>query len=119
VTDPVRAQEPTLGQDPVLAQDAAGAKARTRGRERAPQRRGALATAVPPRGRTPRRFDDEVIARLPESGRGLQIMRAMVDDVTLQSGPGRGTVVSMRKRVSWRNDAPMAELSGSKLRDAV
>ena len=87
------------------------------GKERAAKRSGAPGAAGSPCGRVPRRVDDRMIARLPESGRGLQIMRAMVDDVTLQSGPGRGTVVSMRKRVSLRNDAPLAELSGRKLRD--
>ena len=49
------------------------------------------------------------IAQLPESGRGLAIMRACVDDVTLSSGPGLGTVVSLEKRMAWRNDAPMLE----------
>ncbi len=58
-----------------------------------------------------------MIARLPESGRGLQIMRALVDDVTLKSGPGCGTVVSMRKQVAWRRDAPLTGLSRRKLRD--
>src|SRR5207244_6300683 len=33
------------------------------------------------------------IAQLPESGRGLAVMRACVDNVTLDSRPGRGTVV--------------------------
>ena len=46
---------------------------------------------------------------LPESGRGLAIMRACVDDVTLSSGPGLGTVVSLEKRMAWRSDAPMME----------
>ena len=52
--------------------------------------------------RARRSLDDEAIARLPESGRGLAIMRACVDDVTLSSGPGRGTVVSLHKAVMWR-----------------
>ena len=30
---------------------------------------------------------DEAIAALPESGRGLAIMKACVDDVTMSSGP--------------------------------
>ncbi len=47
-----------------------------------------------------------MIALLPESGRGLAIMRACVDDVTLSSGPGTGTVVSLEKRMAWRDDAP-------------
>jgi len=53
--------------------------------------------------------EDQMIALLPESGRGLAIMRACVDDVTLSSGPGLGTVVSLEKRMAWRNDAPMLE----------
>ncbi len=49
--------------------------------------------------------DDQVIEMLPESGRGLAIMRACVDDVTLSSGPGVGTVVSLQKRMAWRDGA--------------
>lgn len=36
-----------------------------------------------------------------ESGRGIDIMRACVDDLTLRGTPDRGTVVSMRKRITW------------------
>jgi serine/threonine-protein kinase RsbW len=50
------------------------------------------------------------VAQLPESGRGLAIMRACVDNVTLDSRPGRGTVVTMRKRISWPDDAPLRQL---------
>ena len=53
--------------------------------------------------------EDQMIAMLPESGRGLAIMRACVDDVTLSGGPGLGTVVSLEKRMAWRHDAPMLE----------
>ena len=45
-------------------------------------------------------------------------MRACVDDVSLQTGPGRGTVVQLRKRIEWRDDAPLADLGGWALRDA-
>jgi anti-sigma regulatory factor (Ser/Thr protein kinase) len=38
---------------------------------------------------------------LPESGRGLAIMEACVDTVSLRTGPGRGTVVSLRKHIDW------------------
>ena len=48
------------------------------------------------------------IAALPESGRGLAIMRACVDDVTLSGGPGRATVVSLQKRMELRTDVMMA-----------
>jgi len=68
--------------------------------------------------RSRRSLDDETIAQLPESGRGLAIMRACVDNVTLSSGPGRGTVVSLRKRIEWRADAPAAGLPAASLRDA-
>jgi serine/threonine-protein kinase RsbW len=50
------------------------------------------------------------VAQLPESGRGLAIMRACVDNVTLDSRPGRGTVVTMRKRIRWPDDAPLRQL---------
>jgi len=61
---------------------------------------------------------DEVIAMLPESGRGLAIMKACVDDVTLSSAPEQGTVVSLQKRIAWRNDAPLAQLRDRTLRNA-
>jgi anti-sigma regulatory factor (Ser/Thr protein kinase) len=50
------------------------------------------------------------VAQLPESGRGLAVMRACVDNVTLDSRPGRGTVVIMRKHISWPEDAPLRRL---------
>jgi serine/threonine-protein kinase RsbW len=59
------------------------------------------------------------LALLPESGRGLAIMRACVDDVTLSSRPGRGTVVSLQKRIELRSDAPLAHAQEEvRLRDA-
>jgi serine/threonine-protein kinase RsbW len=57
-----------------------------------------------------RREEERALAELPESGRGLAIMRACVDDVTLRSRPGRGTVVSLQKRIELRSDAPLAHL---------
>jgi anti-sigma regulatory factor (Ser/Thr protein kinase) len=54
--------------------------------------------------------DARDIAQLPESGRGLDVMRACVDDVTLRSRPGQGTVVIMRKRIDWSSDAPLARM---------
>jgi serine/threonine-protein kinase RsbW len=41
------------------------------------------------------------IASLPESGRGLAIMRACVDGVELRTAPGRGTRVVLDKRLEW------------------
>jgi len=53
---------------------------------------------------------ETAIAQLPESGRGLAVMRAFVDKVTLDSSPGRGTVVTLHKQVSWSRDAPLRQL---------
>jgi serine/threonine-protein kinase RsbW len=61
---------------------------------------------------------ERAIADLPESGRGLAIMRACVDDVTLRSRPGQGTVVALHKRIEWRTDAPLALRPASQLKDA-
>jgi serine/threonine-protein kinase RsbW len=49
------------------------------------------------------------VAQLPESGRGLAVMRACVDNVTFDSRPGHGTVVTMRKHISWSTDAPLRQ----------
>jgi serine/threonine-protein kinase RsbW len=64
------------------------------------------------RGRTPD------VSQLAESGRGLAIMQACVDDVSLHTGPGKGTVVQLRKRIEWRDDAPLADPGAWALRDA-
>jgi serine/threonine-protein kinase RsbW len=50
------------------------------------------------------------VAQLPESGRGLAVMRACVDNVTLDSRPGRGTVVTMSKHINWSTDAPLRQV---------
>jgi len=77
--------------------------------------RGSLPTHGPvtPRGRLARvrraavsravgaRVGQRTIDDLPESGRGLAIMEACVDKVSLRTGPGRGTVVSLRKHIDW------------------
>ena len=64
-----------------------------------------LPEAVLPEGG--RHEPETPVARLPESGRGLAVMRACVDNVTLDSTPGRGTVVTLRKHISWSQDAPL------------
>ena len=63
------------------------------------------------------RAEQRALAQLPESGRGLAIMRACVDDVTLRSRPGRGTVVSLQKRIGLRSDAPLAHAEKVRLRN--
>jgi serine/threonine-protein kinase RsbW len=44
---------------------------------------------------------DQDLAQVSESGRGLTIMRACVDDLTLRGTASRGTVVTMRKQITW------------------
>jgi serine/threonine-protein kinase RsbW len=63
---------------------------------------------------------EDDIASLPESGRGIDIMRACVDDVSMTSGPERRTVVSLQKRLAWRPGAPFAddELAADEFADA-
>jgi serine/threonine-protein kinase RsbW len=58
------------------------------------------------------------VSQLAESGRGMAIMRACVDNVSLRSEPGQGTVVQLRKRIELRDDAPLANLSSWALKDA-
>jgi serine/threonine-protein kinase RsbW len=67
--------------------------------------------------RVRRAAEARALRRLPESGRGMAIMRACVDDVTLRSRPGRGTVVSLQKRIELRSDAPLARPETFPLRD--
>ena len=69
-------------------------------------RRPAATTGPEPTGPEPT-VPETPIAQLPESGRGLAVMRAFVDNVTLDSQPGRGTVVTLRKHISWSSDAPL------------
>jgi anti-sigma regulatory factor (Ser/Thr protein kinase) len=103
-----------------LPRPAAGLTARGgRRRARRPVHdwRGGSPAGGPAQGRkSPRRNDavhasrDADISRLAESGRGLEVMRACVDDVTMRSRPGQGTVVTMRKKIDWASDSPLARL---------
>lgn len=71
-----------------------------------PESRG-LAAQAGPEPLVPGSAPQTPVVQLPESGRGLAIMRAFVDNVTLDSQPGRGTVVTLRKHISWTTDAPL------------
>lgn len=46
-----------------------------------------------------------------EGGRGIQLMRALVDRVMFESVAGDGTVVHLEKRLAWRAGSPIARLS--------
>jgi serine/threonine-protein kinase RsbW len=103
------------GRWPGLRQRRVPAAARIRRRvSRPPQLRRSHRQA---QAQAPGMASDEAIAALPESGRGLAIMKACVDDVTMSSGPESGTVVSLQKRIAWRNDAPLAHLADDQLRE--
>jgi serine/threonine-protein kinase RsbW len=54
--------------------------------------------------------DDPHVHIEAESGRGIRIMRALVDDVTFDSHPDEGTAVYLQKRLAWRAEAPMRQL---------
>ena len=89
------------------------------GRVRAVRRRHPLRRPpVRQSGLLGRRGRASDVAQLAESGRGLAIMKACVDDVSLHSGPGRGTVVELFKRCEWRDGAALPDLEGWALRDA-
>jgi anti-sigma regulatory factor (Ser/Thr protein kinase) len=94
-----------------------GGRRRTRRAAHEPSWRGTSPTGRPAQGRKSQRRNDAVhagrdadISRLAESGRGLDVMRACVDDVTMRNRPGQGTVVTMRKKIDWSSDSPLARL---------
>jgi serine/threonine-protein kinase RsbW len=124
VVDGGRGLDGTNRQRPRIRRPAARVRrhpvaARLRRHPSGPVSAPASTTALRSRIARPRRLARErTIAQLPESGRGLAIMRACVDDVTMQSRPGQGTVVSLQKRIEWRSDAPLARMAPSQLRDA-
>jgi serine/threonine-protein kinase RsbW len=46
-----------------------------------------------------------------EEGRGIQLMRALVDKVTFTSRPTSGTVVHLEKELEWHDDAAVKRLT--------
>lgn len=45
-----------------------------------------------------------------ESGRGIRIMRALVDDLGFDTDADRGTVVHLQKRLTWSDEALIRRL---------
>ena len=45
-------------------------------------------------------------------GRGVPIMRAVMDEVSIESTPPKGTVVTLSRRLRLRWDAPLRQLRG-------
>ena len=48
-----------------------------------------------------------------ESGRGIQLMRALVDRVSFEQRDHAGTVVHLEKQLEWRPDAALIQLEKS------
>jgi serine/threonine-protein kinase RsbW len=46
-----------------------------------------------------------------EEGRGIQLMRALVDKVTFTSRPTQGTVVHLEKALSWQDSSVIQQLT--------
>lgn len=57
------------------------------------------------KGLEPSGQDEPMPKAEAESGRGLKIMRALVDDVSFDTAPERGTIVYLHKRLTWRDEA--------------
>ncbi len=68
-------------------------------------------------------FDGSLIGHAPaedsaEEGRGIQLMRALVDHVRFESKPQDGTVVHLEKRLKYVDGSPLAELSEARTQAA-
>lgn len=51
--------------------------------------------------------DREAVADESETGRGVVLMRALMDEVHFQSRQGDGSSVILEKRLQWRPGAPL------------
>ncbi|NVI89542.1 ATP-binding protein [Actinomadura sp. BRA 177] len=69
-------------------------------------------------GRGPRPAPAADRGALSESGRGLKIMRALVDELDIDSVPDRGTVVHLRKRLTWSDGALVRRLDARLMHNA-
>ena len=52
-----------------------------------------------------------------EDGRGIQLMRALVDKVTFTSRPQVGTVVHLEKQLTWTDGSVIERLTEDAARD--
>src|SRR3954447_25665433 len=68
---------------------------------------------------TGHRFDSEGLGLVDadhsaEEGRGIQLMRALVDRVQFTSRPEKGTIVHLEKRLEWHEGAPVKRLADAR-----
>ena len=66
---------------------------------------------------TGRGFDAELLASLgsdlsAERGRGMELMHALVDQVTFESKPEAGTIVNLEKRLALRDASALERFGG-------
>lgn len=78
---------------------------------------GVCALEITDRGRGPRPAPQDR-GPLAESGRGIHIMQALMDDLDIDSAPDQGTVVHLRKRLTWRDEALVRRLDRSLMHSA-
>ena len=57
-------------------------------------------------------FGGQVAEPSAEQGRGMNLMRALVDQVTFESKPEAGTIVHLEKRLDLLDASPMRFLAG-------
>lgn len=55
----------------------------------------------------------EAVVASAESGRGVFLMRHLVDDLQFASDPANGTIVKLRKRLILKDGAPLTQLVGA------
>jgi serine/threonine-protein kinase RsbW len=54
--------------------------------------------------------DGELVADESETGRGVMLMRALMDEVRFESHSGDGNTVILEKQLVWRPDSPVEQL---------
>jgi serine/threonine-protein kinase RsbW len=54
--------------------------------------------------------EGQLVADESESGRGVMLMRALMDEVRFESHSGDGNTVTLQKRLTWRPDSPVEQL---------
>jgi serine/threonine-protein kinase RsbW len=55
----------------------------------------------------------QIPGEVPESGRGIHLMRTLVDDVRFDAVPGNGTVVRLEKDLVYEEGSVLAKLANS------
>lgn len=62
-------------------------------------------------GFTYEEFGHEIAHGTAESGRGIHLMRSLVDSMTFEARPSRGTIVHLHKNLDFRNGSILERLA--------